>query len=116
MDQIIIKDLLARGIIGVNEDERRRPQDILINIILFVDTKKVGETDDINDTVSYSMVARQVLDFVEHKKRYTVEALAADIVKLCLEYHLVQGVRVCVEKPSVVRFSKSVGVEIERFK
>ena len=32
MDKVIIKNLLARGIIGIRDWERKRPQDILINI------------------------------------------------------------------------------------
>jgi len=34
MDKIFIKDLVARGIIGVNDWERTKPQEILINIVL----------------------------------------------------------------------------------
>ena len=40
MDKVIIKDLLVRGIIGINDWERNRAQDILINIILFTDTHR----------------------------------------------------------------------------
>ena len=46
----------------------------------------------------------------------TVEALAADLAQLCLEVPRVEKVRVRVEKPGAVRFSRSVGVEIERTK
>ena len=60
MDQIIIKDLLARGIIGVNPEERAKTQDMLINIILFTDLRRAGQTDEIDHTVSYSTVARRV--------------------------------------------------------
>jgi dihydroneopterin aldolase len=45
-----------------------------------------------------------------------VEALAADLARLCLETRGVEKVRVRVEKPGAVRFSRSVGVEIERTK
>ena len=38
MDKTFIKDLLVRGIIGVNDWEREKPQDILINITAFTDT------------------------------------------------------------------------------
>ena len=44
------------------------------------------------------------------------QALAADLARLCLEEAGVVKVRVRVEKPGAVRFSKSVGVEIERSK
>jgi len=46
----------------------------------------------------------------------TVEALATDLAQLCLEVARVAKVRVRVEKPGAVRFSRSVGVEIERAK
>ncbi len=52
----------------------------------------------------------------ETVQRQTVEALAADIARVCLEEPGVQKVRVRVEKPRAVRFSKSVGIEIEREK
>ena len=114
MDQVIIKDLLARGIIGINDWEREKPQDILINIILFSDLSKAGDSDDIADCVDYRAVSKKVLAHAERANRLTVEALAADIARLCLEVPGVQKVRVRVEKPGAVRFSKSVGVEIER--
>ena len=34
MDKVIIKNILARGIIGIRDWEREKPQDILINIEL----------------------------------------------------------------------------------
>ena len=114
MDQILIKDLVARGIIGVNDSEREKPQEILINITMFSDLRAAGLSDDIHDTVNYRTVAKQALAHAESAKRFTVEALAADIANLCLAQPGVVKVRVRVEKPGAVRFASSVGVEIER--
>ena len=114
MDQIIITDLVARGVIGITDLEREKPQDILMNIVLLVDLRKAGETDDLNDSVSYRTIAKKALAHAESARRYTVEALAADIAKLCLEEPGVEKARVRVEKPGAVRFARSVGVEIER--
>jgi dihydroneopterin aldolase len=50
----------------------------------------------------------------ETAARLTVEALANDLAKICLDLPLVKKVIVRVEKPGAVRFAKSVGVEIER--
>ena len=114
MDKVLIKDLLARGIIGVRDWERNRPQDILINIIIFTDTSRAAESDHINDCVDYSMVSKKVQAHAESSARKTVEALANDLAKICLEEKGVQKVTVRVEKPGAVRFAKAVGVEIER--
>jgi FolB domain-containing protein len=116
MDQVFISDLIARGIIGINDWEREKPQEILINIILFCDLSKPGKSDDLRDSVDYRTITKKVLAQAESAGRFTVEALAADLARLCLEEPGVQKVRIRVEKPGAVRFSRSVGVEIEREK
>ena len=114
MDQVFITDLVARGIIGIRDWEREKPQKMLINIVLFTDLHKAGESDDIQDCLDYSLIAKKILAHAETARRLTVEALAADLARLCLEDPRVQKVGVRVEKPAAVRFSRSVGVEIER--
>ena len=114
MDQTFIKDLLVRGIIGIRDWEREKVQDILINVTVFSDTTRAAETDDISDCVDYSALAKKVQSHAETAARLTVEALANDLAKICLQEELVQKVIVSVEKPGAVRFAKSVGVEIER--
>jgi FolB domain-containing protein len=114
MDKVIIKDLLARGIIGVHDWERNRPQNILINITIFTDTRRAAQTDSLDDCINYSTMSKKVLAHAESVNRLTVEALANDLARICLEEDGVQKVIVRVEKPGAVRFSESVGVEIER--
>ncbi len=114
MDKVIIRNLRARGIIGVNAWEREKPQEILINIVLFTDNRAAEASDDIADCVNYRTVAKKVLAHAESAARYTVEALAGDLARLCLEEPGVARVQVRVEKPGAVRFADAVGVEIER--
>jgi len=114
MDKVIIKNLLARGIIGIRDWERKRTQNILINVTLYTDTHQAAETDNINDCVDYSTLAKKVQAYAENAGRYTVEALANDLAGLCLQEDNVLKAVVRVEKPGAVRFAESVGVEIER--
>jgi FolB domain-containing protein len=114
MDKVIIRDLLARGIIGINDWEREKPQDILINITAFTDTRRAAESDKIEDCLDYRRLAKKVQAHAESAARLTVEALANDLANLCLQEKDVQKVIVRVEKPGAVRFARSVGVEVER--
>ena len=116
MDKIIIRDLLARGRIGIHDKERTENQDILINAELFTDTRKAAESDSMEDCVNYSTVAKMILKMAEENQRKTVEAFAGDIAEECLRHPLVQRVKVRVEKTTAVRFTGAVGVEIEREK
>ena len=114
MDKVFIKDLSALGIIGVYDWEREQPQDILINITIETDTHQAGQTDDIEDCIDYDALSKRVLTHVESNQRLTVEALAEDIAKICLQENKAERVFIRLEKPGAVRFAKSVGVEINR--
>jgi FolB domain-containing protein len=114
MDKIFITNLVARGVIGVTERERRRPQDIRISVTLFTDTRRAGKSDNIRSTVDYSAMAKKLIAHAETVGRQTVEALASDLAEICLSEQKVANVIVRVEKPGAVRFAESVGVEIER--
>jgi len=114
MDQIHIKDLLLRGILGINDSEREKEQDILINITLFGDLKPAGVSDEIDDTINYRTITKQIIAHVEGSKRFTVEALAQDVADICLHTKGIERARVRIEKPGALRFARSVGVEIER--
>jgi dihydroneopterin aldolase/2-amino-4-hydroxy-6-hydroxymethyldihydropteridine diphosphokinase len=113
-DQIQIKDLLLRTIIGINDQERRNRQDVLINIILHADTRAAGASDSIDEAVNYRTITKQIIKLVEASQFYLVEKLAAEIAAICLDDPRVERAVVRVEKPGALRFARSVGVEIER--
>ena len=113
-DQIQIQDLQLRTIIGINEEERRGRQDVVINIVLCADTRAAGASDDIDDAVNYRTITKRVIRLVEESQFCLVERLAAEIAALCLQDPRVESARVRVEKPGALRFARSVGVEIHR--
>jgi FolB domain-containing protein len=112
-DKLIIRDLLLRGIIGINDWEREKKQDILVNLALSTDVRAAGQSDSIDDTLNYRTIAKRVIEYVEGSAHYTVEALATAIARICVEGGAARAV-VRVEKPGALRFAQSVGVEIER--
>ena len=114
MDKIIIKDLLLRGIIGINDDERVNKQDIRINLVMFADTRPAGDSDDIRDAVNYRTITKHIIRHVEASADFLVEKLVADIARIVLTEYDVERVIVRVEKPGALRFAESVGVEIDR--
>jgi len=113
-DKILIKDLLIRGIIGIHDWEREKKQDILINVEMEADCRPAGLSDDFRDAVDYRAVSKSIIALVEGSGFFLVERMAEEVAKICLENSRVTVARVRVEKPGAVRFSRSVGVEIER--
>lgn len=113
-DRIHVKNLLLRAIIGLNDWEREKPQDILINLTLFTDMRAAGRSDDAADILNYRSITKAVIEYVENSQHYLVEALATEIARICVVDHDAARVIVQVEKPGALRFAESVGVEIER--
>ena len=116
MDRILITDLSTRCIIGIDKEERREKQDIVINLTLFANLHRAGKSDRFEDTVDYRALKKHVYTMVENSEFFLVEALTEAIAAICLEYPGVLKVVVRVDKPSALRFAKSVGVEIERMR
>jgi FolB domain-containing protein len=114
MDKVFIKNLKVQGIIGVYSWEREILQEILINLVLYTDTREAAEHDEVTESVDYGIVAEKVKSLAETAGRLTVEALASDIAQLCLQEANVLRVSVRVEKPGAVSTDGSAGVEIER--
>jgi len=115
LDRVVIRDLLVRGIVGINPEERLNRQDILVNVTLWVDLRTASTSDDIADAANYRTIAKALIAHIEDGAPQLVERLALDLVRICLEKEpRVQAVELTVEKPGALRFARSVGVTLYR--
>ncbi len=114
LDQISIRNLHLRCIIGIQDWERKVLQDVLVNVVLFADLKKAGLSDAIEQTINYKTLCKAMINLTESSSFFLVEALAERLATLCLEDDRVQKDRITVEKPTALRFTQSVGVTIKR--
>src|SRR5512135_2472795 len=110
MDRIRICDLRVRCILGINPDERRERQDVVINLVIHADLSRAGKSDRLEDTVDYRALKKKVLAMAENSQFFLEEALAEAIAALCLEDVAVHEVEVRVDKPNALRFARTVAV------
>ena len=114
-DQIEIRDLMVRAIVGINDEERVNRQDVVINLTVWLDCFAAGRSDDIDDTINYRTLAKRVIELVEGSSFFLVEKLAGENARVILEFsETIERTRVSVEKPGAIRFARTVGVTIER--
>lgn len=114
MDEILIRDLEARCIIGDNDWERKKKQDVVIDLDLRTDIRPAAASDDLDDALDYRALKKDVLAYVEDSDHRLLETLAERVAEICLDYERAESVRVRVDKPGALRFSRTVAVEIER--
>ncbi|MEC8882273.1 MAG: dihydroneopterin aldolase [Pseudomonadota bacterium] len=115
-DTIIIRDLLLRTIIGLNDWEREKKQDIILNIVLHTNMKKSGDSDKIEDSVNYKDITKRIINIVENSSYQLLEKLASSIAHEIIYKFDVEKVEITIDKPHALRFSRSVAVQMIREK
>lgn len=114
LDRIYIRDLETRCIVGIYPEERIHKQDVILNITLWCDLSRAGATDNIDDTVNYKGVNKDILAHVEASEYFLIERMAETVAQICLESKGVRQVEVTVDKPGALRYARSVAVTITR--
>jgi len=113
-DRIEIRGLRLRCIIGFNSDERREKQDVVIDITIYADLARGGQTDDPAAIFNYKTLNKTVIRLVEASTYNTIEALATAIARTACVDCAAPRVVVSVQKPGALRFTDTVGVVIDR--
>lgn len=116
-DKILMKNMGFYGYHGVFEEESRLGQKFYIDVVLELDTKKAGQSDDMHDSVSYGDVYHVIKNIVEDQRFNLLEALAEHIAeKVLYKFIMVEGLTVTVKKPEapVPGIFDYFGVEIYR--
>jgi len=113
-DTVFIQGLEARGIIGIEDWERKKLQTIRVDVEMAWDAAAPAVDDDIEKTLNYRSVAKAVLKHIDDHQYQLVETLADRLAAEIMETFHVPWIRLLVSKPGAVRFSESVGVEVVR--
>lgn len=112
--KITIKNLLLRTIIGLNDWERTKKQDVLLNLNITVADEKACFTDNINDSLDYKKLTKKIIQDVESVNFFLIEKLAGFVMDIIFENDMVAYASVEVGKPHALRFSESVSILLER--
>jgi dihydroneopterin aldolase/2-amino-4-hydroxy-6-hydroxymethyldihydropteridine diphosphokinase len=98
-DQVRLSGVVARGHHGVFEHERRDGQDFVVDVVIGLDLRPAGTSDDLARTVHYGEVAADVVAVVEGQPRDLIETVAEEIAAVVLARPAVETVEVTVHKP-----------------
>jgi FolB domain-containing protein len=113
MSKISIVDLEVSYHVGVPDEERARPQRLLLTIVLESDFSAAIASDDVADTINYFAVTQRLLKFGEQRSWKLIEKLAADIANTLLAEFQPQSVTVEVKK-FIIPEARHISVTIEQ--
>lgn len=113
-DVIEVDELRLRCVIGINHEERRNHQDVVISLQIGTNARPAAVTDCVNAVWNYRTATKAIIAHVESSTYLTVERLASEIARIVVGDHVAPWVRVSVHKPGALRFADSVGLVIYR--
>lgn len=79
MDTITLTGVHANGTHGVLAFEHERPQTFVVDVTLHLDLAAAGQSDDLNDTIDYGRVAKDIVAVIEGPHVDLIERLAQRI-------------------------------------
>ena len=113
MDDITLCDLEVHYHVGVPDEERARPQRLLISVEMDADFQKAARWDDLRETIDYYAVSRRILRFGEGRSWLLIERLAVDLAEIILSEF--RPARVVVEvRKFILPEARHVSVRTER--
>ena len=98
-DTITITGLRLRGYHGVFEHEKRDGQEFIVDLSIELDLSPAGSSDDLQNTLDYSVIVDEVAQRVTGESVDLIETLAHDIAQLVLNHLQPTAVTVTVHKP-----------------
>lgn len=97
-DAIVVSDLVVPALIGVFEEERSQPQNVVVSFEVRLDLRSAGESDDLADTLDYGALVADVAGVVGARPVNLIEHLAERIATFLSGLPRVEGVTVEVAK------------------
>lgn len=104
LTEIEIKNMRVRAILGINDWERKKKQDIVISIKFTYNAAQAINDDQVNEAANYKTITKRLLQFVEESDYFLIETLTDKIYEMVKGIEGVTKVRVITEKPHALRF------------
>jgi len=109
---IRVKNLRLRTFIGINEDEVRNQQDVVINLDIYYPAEQAVQTNRIEDALNYRTITKAIIRHVEEGRFQLLERLAGELLELVMASPAVCKACVEVDKPHALRFADSVSIAL----
>lgn len=109
---IRIKDLRLRTYVGIKEEEIKNKQDVLLNITIRFDASDAINSTEIDDTLNYRSICKEIIEFVETNQFLLLERMTHQVLTLIMEHPEVHSAEVEIDKPHALRFAESVSIAL----
>lgn len=98
-DRIDLTGLEVYAKHGVFDHEQEKAQVFRVDVIVYADLSRAGETDDLGDTIDYGSLANEVREAVGGESNALIERVAHRVAEAVLTHPGVKRTVVTIHKP-----------------
>jgi dihydroneopterin aldolase len=115
-ERIVIERLEFHGRCGVTEDERRKPQLIVVDLELDAAVDSAAQSDRLHDTIDYARVAERIVALSTTLTCHLLESLAEQLLGMLFAEFPADRIRIWIRKlhAPLAMVAGSVGIRVER--
>lgn len=100
-EHILVSGLRVETRVGWTDEERARPQFVLVDLDLETDLARSSDSDDLGDTIDYGSLIAEVAGHVSGRETRLLERLAAEVAEIAYARNGVKRVTVEIAKEVV---------------
>ena len=108
-DAIVVTGLRVVASVGVLDEERERPQPLIIDCVVDLDLERAGASDSLADTVNYAALVLAADQIARAKHHDLLESLAEEIARAGLDL----DARISAVSVSVTKVRPPIGLDVD---
>jgi FolB domain-containing protein len=99
---IYLKNLTVEAKHGVHPHEKTTPQRFVFNLEVAIDISRAAVSDDLTDTLDYSVLRQTIIDTTENNSFNLLEHLAQVIAEQIMTDKRIQELTLTIDKPDAL--------------
>ena len=112
---IVLYELCVNCIIGILDYERETPQDLFIDVDIQYDFQKAAQTENIDETIDYTALAKSIENVLIEKKFFLIETAAEKLVDMIHQtWPMIHACKICIKKPQAVPKARYASVTVKK--
>lgn len=115
-DIIKIKQLNVKSIIGTETWGKKKLQPVIVDVIVYTDIMKCGETDELEDTIDYSEIVKAVIKFSEDGTFDSIQEYCIKLIQSITQKFNVEKINVKASLPRAHLHSEALECSLTRTK
>ncbi len=101
--EITLKDIYVKTLIGVWPKERKKPQELGLDVKIHYNASAAAQSDAIDDAVDYYQLTKDIIAYVESTQYQLLERLLHEVIAFIMKDTRIMACHIDIHKPMAMK-------------